>query len=60
MNNDPVWALARALYDAENRCGSPWANLPQAELSAWHEKATPIVDALDRIGWELRFIPPET
>jgi len=52
-------ALARSVYEVENPCGPQWATISAYEKQRYCERADMIALALDRHGYELRFIPPE-
>jgi len=58
LNNNTT-ALARSVYEVENPCGPQWAYISAYEKQRYCDRADMIAIALDRHGYELRFIPPE-
>lgn len=60
-SHDPaIVALGRAMYNASGSVGQQWAiDLPLIEKERWCERAARVAEELDRLGYELKFIPPE-
>lgn len=54
-----IQALARALYETTNLTGPPWHELSERARFEPMERAELVAGALDRLGYELRFILPE-
>jgi len=53
-------ALGRALYATENQYGPQWAaGLSEFEKRRWCERAEIVAEELDKLGYEIKFIPPE-
>lgn len=48
------------MYNASGSVGQQWAiDLPRIEKERWCERAARVAEELDRLGYELNFIPPE-